>query len=166
MADVLVKESSLQSIADAIRAKIGSTDTYKPSEMATAIQTISSDGGLTVLNAVNLHNSATDIADIYLERGVETAYNGWGATDYIPIRAGTCYAIQVDETVKGMYCAVYDTAKNYIRLFAGGFCSAGQSCINLFVGEDGYIRFSGASRSIANLAMYACSGSYKFGSTA
>lgn len=40
----LVKEEHLQDIADAIREKNGSTDTYKPSEMASAIRGISSGG--------------------------------------------------------------------------------------------------------------------------
>lgn len=41
MAKVLVNESSLTGIADAIRSKNGSTDTYKPSQMAAAITAIS-----------------------------------------------------------------------------------------------------------------------------
>ena len=41
MAKVLVNESSLTGIADAIRGKNGSTDTYKPSQMAAAITAIS-----------------------------------------------------------------------------------------------------------------------------
>lgn len=41
---VLVNNSSLQNIADAIRGKNGSSDTYLPSEMATAISNIPSDG--------------------------------------------------------------------------------------------------------------------------
>lgn len=41
MAKVLVNESSLTGIADAIRSKNGSTDTYKPSQMAAAISAIS-----------------------------------------------------------------------------------------------------------------------------
>lgn len=45
MAKVLVNESSLTGIADAIRGKNGSTDTYKPSEMAAAITAISGGGG-------------------------------------------------------------------------------------------------------------------------
>lgn len=44
MAKVLVNESSLTGIADAIRGKNGSTDTYKPSEMAAAITAISGGG--------------------------------------------------------------------------------------------------------------------------
>ena len=45
MAKVLVNESSLTGIADAIRGKNGETTTYKPSEMAAAITAISGGGG-------------------------------------------------------------------------------------------------------------------------
>ena len=44
MSKVLVNESSLTGIADAIRSKNGSTTTYKPSEMAAAITAISGGG--------------------------------------------------------------------------------------------------------------------------
>ena len=40
MDQVLVTETSLEDIADAIREKNGSEDTYKPSQMATAIEAI------------------------------------------------------------------------------------------------------------------------------
>lgn len=40
MANVLVEETSLQNIANSIREKTGTEDTYKPSEMATAISGI------------------------------------------------------------------------------------------------------------------------------
>lgn len=46
MANVLVQDSSLQSIASAIRAKNGTQNTYKPSQMAEAIESIPS-GGIT-----------------------------------------------------------------------------------------------------------------------
>lgn len=45
MANVFVEESSLINIANAIREKNGSTDTYKPNEMAQAITDIQSGGG-------------------------------------------------------------------------------------------------------------------------
>ena len=45
MAKVLVNESSLSGIADAIRGKNGSTDTYMPNEMAAAITAIETGGG-------------------------------------------------------------------------------------------------------------------------
>lgn len=45
MAKVLVTESYLEDIADSIRAKNGSSDTYTPAEMAIAIADIPSGGG-------------------------------------------------------------------------------------------------------------------------
>ena len=45
MANVLVQDTSLTAIANAIREQNGSTDTYKPAEMATAIQGIQAGGG-------------------------------------------------------------------------------------------------------------------------
>lgn len=44
MSNVLVNETSLQNIANAIRTKNGSSDTYTPSEMSTAIENIPSGG--------------------------------------------------------------------------------------------------------------------------
>lgn len=45
MAEVLVQDSSLQDIADAIREKNGTETTYKPSEMGDAVREISGGGG-------------------------------------------------------------------------------------------------------------------------
>lgn len=44
MAKVITDEQNYQDIADAIRAKLGSADTYTPSEMAAAISTITTGG--------------------------------------------------------------------------------------------------------------------------
>lgn len=45
MANVVINDTNLTNIADAIREKNGLTDKYKPSEMAAAILAISSSGG-------------------------------------------------------------------------------------------------------------------------
>ena len=47
MARVLVNESNLQSIANAIRGKNGLSDTYTPSQMASAISAIPTGGSVT-----------------------------------------------------------------------------------------------------------------------
>lgn len=46
MSRVLISEESLTNIANAIRAKNGESTTYKPSEMATAINAIEAGGGI------------------------------------------------------------------------------------------------------------------------
>ena len=45
MSKVMVNESSLTAIGEAIRGKNGTTNTYKPSEMAAAISSIPAGGG-------------------------------------------------------------------------------------------------------------------------
>lgn len=52
MSNVLVEEASLQAIADSIRAKLSTADTYKPSEMAGAIDDIG--GGVTPTGTINI----------------------------------------------------------------------------------------------------------------
>ena len=54
MANVLVQESSLRSIADAIREKNGSSATYKPSQMAPAIEALDMHPGLVLPYAFDL----------------------------------------------------------------------------------------------------------------
>ena len=45
MANVIINDTNLTNIANAIRGKNGETTTYKPSEMAAAITAIPSGGG-------------------------------------------------------------------------------------------------------------------------
>lgn len=57
MSKVLVDETSLSGIANSIRAKNGTTDTYKPSEMAAAISAIETGGGDLPEEAFNVTGS-------------------------------------------------------------------------------------------------------------
>ena len=65
MANVFVDDSYITATANAIRAKHNSTDTYKPSEFANAIASIS--GGGTELN-----NTSVFIADYSTAENVIT----------------------------------------------------------------------------------------------
>lgn len=60
MSKVMVNESSLSSIGEAIRGKNGTTNTYKPSEMAAAISNITTGGNFDFSNLeyVQLTSSA------------------------------------------------------------------------------------------------------------
>ena len=64
MANKLYEESAIQDIADAIRSKNGSSDTYTVSEMSNAIENIPSGGGdigeYYELNAINNANNIKD----------------------------------------------------------------------------------------------------------
>lgn len=61
MAKVLVTESYLEDIGDAIRAKLETQDTYKPSQMANAIGQIS--GGATLITKSITENGTYDASD-------------------------------------------------------------------------------------------------------
>lgn len=66
MANVLVKESSLENIADAIRSKNGQTTKYKPAQMADAITAISGGGGITPsgTKTINITQNGTTTEDV------------------------------------------------------------------------------------------------------
>ena len=67
MSKVMVNESSLTAIGEAIRGKNGTTNTYKPSEMAAAISSIPAGGGnldFSNLEYVQLTSKGSDLPDL------------------------------------------------------------------------------------------------------
>ena len=82
MAKVAITESYLTDIADAIRSKTGSIETYKPSEMASAISEIS--GGETILKPYVLRPDATLAStygyDKYLEKDCKITIPSYSTT--------------------------------------------------------------------------------------
>lgn len=112
-----------------------------------------SSGGITISD-INLHDISTDKADIYLSGDKELAYNGWDATDYIPVRADRSYLIYSTLEISGQYCNKYDASKTRI----GGLPTPCNSTVKvapfLYPGFDGYLRFSGTRQQIANLAVF------------
>lgn len=92
MAKVLVNESSLTGIADAIRGKNGSTTTYKPSEMAAAITAISG-AAEPVIEALSVTSNgtytATDGVDGYSPVTVNVPQEG-GPPESAFVISGSC----------------------------------------------------------------------------
>ena len=82
MADYLIKDTTLTNIADAIRAKKSSTDTYTPAEMATAISSIESGGGelteedLTFTGDLSYFNDYGRMSKIIKKCGSKMRFNG------------------------------------------------------------------------------------------
>ena len=167
MAEYLVRSEDLTTVADAIRTK-GGTDAQLafPGGFTAAIQSISSGGGLTV-SGTNLHDVSTDTKNYYLEKGVETAYNNWDTTDYIPIEAGVVYAFfdTPNAQIMGEYCAKYNATKEYIENFGNrtSISANSQNFAGLWMSDvDGFIRFSGQSSTILGFAMHKCEGTVNF----
>ena len=83
MADYLIKDTTLTNIADAIRAKKSSTDTYTPAEMATAISSIETGGGggptaedLTFTGDLTKFNYYGRMSKLIKKYGSQMSFNG------------------------------------------------------------------------------------------
>lgn len=79
MAKVAITESYLEDIADAIREKTGmSEETYRPSQMAPAIATISGSGGITPTGTINITENGTYNVTHYANANVNVENSGAG----------------------------------------------------------------------------------------
>ena len=85
MAKVLITDTHMTDIADAIREKLGVATTYTPDQMAVAIESIPS-GGITPTGTINItENGTVDVtqyatANVAVSGGVEKLYELYGAT--------------------------------------------------------------------------------------
>lgn len=155
-------KSKLQELIYQANAATGKTDADLTAAVGRLIAGFGQGGGALIIRTDNLHDSSTDIENKYIENGVEKSYSGWTATDYIPIKADTVYAVQSEfGNVNGRYCGLYDSEKNYVKNIGGGFQNVPDG-VSLFFGIDGYIRFSGISNIINKLTLHECTGSLEF----
>lgn len=100
MAKVAITESYLTDIADAIRSKTGSIETYKPSEMASAISEIS--GGETILKPYVLRPDASICStysyDKYLHKDESVTIPGYSTTASTVLPTISPSTVQLDLT--------------------------------------------------------------------
>lgn len=80
MGKVLLEEQNLIDIANSIRNKTGSSETMKPSEMATNIDNISANLGTKTITQNGIYNASDDNLDGYSQVNVET--NGADLSEY------------------------------------------------------------------------------------
>lgn len=109
MSKVLVTESSLSGIAAAIRAKNGSSDTYKPGQMAAAIQEIPT--GTTPTGTVNItQNGTVDVTD-YASADVAVP-NSYAAADEGKVVSNGALVAQTARASEITANGTYDTTLN------------------------------------------------------
>lgn len=108
------------------------------------------------ITSENLHDSADDVANVYIEGSTETSYNGWSATDYIPVKSNTLYLIK-NYGVSNRYNAYYDSSKNPVKNSAslGSSYNNGEGySIFLTPNDASYIRLSAATSNVTSLEIY------------
>lgn len=100
--------------------------------------------------STNLHNKATDIPNTYLERGEETHYPNWSATDYIQIPEHFVFNfLGVYSSGIYSYSFLYKEDKTYIGEKINSDFIAGNKPSNAF-----YVRFSGTTSDINTMTMF------------
>ena len=104
MANVLVQESSLQAIANAIRDQNGTQDTYTPAQMAPAILDFSGGG------AGLLEPHAFDLSGGYVAAGVWNVGSDTVCySDVYEVVANKAYLIALGSTVGTRFRAMFST---------------------------------------------------------
>lgn len=96
MSKVLVEESSLQNIANAIRAKNNKTDKYLPSQMVNAIENIK----IAEQQEYKINIEQSDNQTITVEADYNTAYGYSGETSSFSMKPVTCYPHTVTASIQ------------------------------------------------------------------
>ena len=102
------------------------------------------------LNTVNDGYYAFDLIPnkyILRDNGQEANYNGWTATDYIPVQNNSLVICNSPSSL--VWGALYDKDKNYVSSYGW---SAGESTIFFHDGELRYFRISGSNSDMASLS--------------
>lgn len=124
MARVFVNDTTLMDIADAIREKNGSEDTYKPSQMADAVRGIQSGGGVNLFDYTTslqstFSHTIFDFENLELEfgrKGVSIsntncfAYSFLNATGLKRVKVTTQLTSDVNVSYNQMFECVFEQA--------------------------------------------------------
>lgn len=101
----------------------------------------------------NLHDFASDVANIYIKGSAEASYNGWSSTDYIAVKPDTIYLVK--NHPGNIYNAFYNEGKvgEVSSLSVPGNSANGYSLIKTTSATQ-YIRMSAATASTAAIEIY------------
>lgn len=116
MANILVNESSLSAIANAIRSKNGSQETYKPSQMADAILNISGGGSTPVLGTKTItengtYSASNDSLDGFSAVTVNVSSSGGGTSGTL-VGDGTTKSFGISLDAAPSHLIVYAKESN------------------------------------------------------
>ena len=108
----------------------------------------------TTISGINLHDTATDTPNTYLQGATLITYNGWATTDYIPVEDGKYYLAYSTSAIDSKYCSKFNASKGGATAITGTVNCTNKSHPVFLHGHDGYFRFSGKTAQIAALEFY------------
>jgi hypothetical protein len=106
------------------------------------------------ISGVNLHDTATDTPNTYLQGASIKAYNNWSTTDFIPVEDGKFYVACSASSIDSKYCSKFDANKSGASVLSGVINCTDLSSPLFITGHDGYFRFSGTMAQINTLEFY------------
>ena len=106
------------------------------------------------ISGINLHNTDTDIPNTDLNGAAVIAYNGWTATDFIPVEEGKFYLAYSTSVIDSKYCSKFDANKENAKALSGTINCTDKNKPLFIQGHDGYFRFSGTDSQIDALEFY------------
>ena len=156
MANVLVQESSLTAIANAIRGKNGTQTTYKPAQMAAAITAISTGiPGLLTTHAYDVSTGFVNGTNWYI--GGATV----SRSDVYEVESGESYLLCLGDTIGSRFRALFTTEDTSvaeeqlsgINIVNSTTPSAYQSVVYT-APDDGYISITKDNENTTGLKTY------------
>lgn len=172
MSKVYIENENLTNVADAIRGKLGSTDTYKPAEMAEAVNQIDAGGGETkTLTYAIVSVSSSPYKDVYYydlsnyitdpENQIFWICGSGGSTsvsrkNFSPVMGSKFDEITADLTI---------TPNNQYYSSLSEFATASTTAYNYYLTEKNYLWMGLKSTSTTDtLVPISKSGYYGYGS--
>lgn len=108
----------------------------------------------TTISGINLHDTATDIQNTYLQGETVMGYNGWTTTDFIPVEDGKFYLAYSTSAIDSKYCSKFNANKGDASALSGIITCTNKNRPMFIAGHDGYFRFSGTKAQIAAFEFY------------
>jgi lysophospholipase L1-like esterase len=146
--------------------QFGSTVVIKPEQIEgkvdkTGTNQVTKENADFINKSVNLFNHDALTPNTYISNtdGTEVSYNGWSASDYIPIKTGTYALVNLLDgvysvVVDGCYGALYDADKNFIPNSGFAYNSTAQNIFTVSNLDAAYIRISNHTNTYKAFTMF------------